>query len=158
MEEFDSQAISLFDEDSSENESPLVPWGMERLASEGVSSYVKDRAHNKAKELEEAYSYEASISGDGKIRFPSLEKVASDRRKFFAREDVQKVDETRGNQEVEEAKQEELERSSTAMREGRLRKRQPRTVATKKKIINNRREKENENKKNKETPQSSLEN
>ncbi len=135
-EEFDGEALSLFEKGLDEGEDSQLPWSVDEAFLSDVDSYVEKRATQLAGEFEELYTYDVAVTGDENRYTPSLETIPSDKRALFSRPKVVESKSTERTEPVVESKREEKNSSEIALRPSRFRKGQPKAVTSKEKILN----------------------
>ncbi len=80
-DDYNTEGLSLMEMD--ERDESLVPWALDTLASEEISSYIEERALRLSEEFDDVYAY--GLPEDRNAYEPTLEKVPEMEKKLFSR-------------------------------------------------------------------------
>jgi len=81
VDDYNTEGLSLMEMD--EQDESLVPWALDTLASEDVSSYIEGRALELSEEFDDVYAY--GLPADRSAFEPTYEKVPEMEKKLFSR-------------------------------------------------------------------------
>lgn len=81
VDDYNTEGLSLIEMD--EQDESLIPWALDTLASEDVSSYIEERALELTEEFDDVYAY--GLPQERSAFEPTFEKVPEMEKKLFSR-------------------------------------------------------------------------